>query len=71
MKCIYKINTFFIILIFKFFWSGCGDYQLDDLSLLRDPCPLPDKEKKRTLNEKERLVYAPMSGVGGIVYDKV
>jgi ribosome biogenesis protein BMS1 len=44
---------------------------LDDVSLLKDPCPLPDKEKKRSLNEKERMVYAPMSGVGGIVYDKV
>ena len=41
-----------------------------DVSFLSDPCPLPDKEKKRSLNEKERLIYAPMSGVGGIVYDK-
>ncbi|XP_032236886.2 ribosome biogenesis protein BMS1 homolog isoform X2 [Nematostella vectensis] len=49
---------------------GCGDFPLDDVSLLRDPCPLPDKEKKRSLNEKEKLLYAPMSGVGGIVYDK-
>lgn len=40
------------------------------MSYLHDPCPLPDKERKRSLNEKERLVYAPMSGVGGIVYDK-
>ncbi|EDO39967.1 predicted protein [Nematostella vectensis] len=49
---------------------GCGDFPLDDVSLLRDPCPLPDKEKKRSLNEKEKLLYAPMSGIGGIVYDK-
>jgi ribosome biogenesis protein BMS1 len=40
------------------------------MSLLQDPCPLPDQVKKRSLNEKERLIYAPMSGVGGIVYDK-
>ena len=26
--------------------------------------------KKRTLVEKEKSIYAPMSGVGGIVYDK-
>ena len=39
--------------------------------MLPDPCPLPEKEKKRSLTEKERLIYAPMSGVGGIVYDKV
>ena len=40
------------------------------MSYLPDPCPLPEKEKKRSLNQKERLIYAPMSGVGGIVYDK-
>ena len=54
-----------------FFFEGCGDYHLKDISFLPDPCPLPEKEKRRSLNEKERLVYAPMSGVGGIVYDKV
>lgn len=51
---------------------GCGDFPISDLAFLPDPCPLPDlaKKSKRTLNEKERSVYAPMSGVGGIVYDK-
>jgi ribosome biogenesis protein BMS1 len=28
------------------------------------------KQARRVLNEKERLLYAPFSGVGGIVYDK-
>ncbi|XP_067140076.1 ribosome biogenesis protein BMS1 homolog [Centruroides vittatus] len=49
---------------------GCGDYLIKEVSLLPDPCPLPDKEKRRSLNEKERLIYAPLSGIGGIVYDK-
>lgn len=49
---------------------GCGDFVIHDISLLSDPCPLPDKEKRRSLNEKERLLYAPMSGVGGVVFDK-
>ena len=49
---------------------GCGDFAIHDMSLLADPCPLPDQIKKRTLNEKERLIYGPMSGVGGIIYDK-
>lgn len=49
---------------------GCGDYTVQSVYSLPDPCPLPDKVKKRSLSEKERLVYAPMSGVGGIVYDK-
>ncbi|XP_035907903.1 ribosome biogenesis protein BMS1 homolog [Anopheles stephensi] len=50
--------------------AGLGDMPIDELSTLPDPCPLPSGEKKRSLMEKERLLYAPMSGVGGIVYDK-
>ncbi|KFM76305.1 Ribosome biogenesis protein BMS1-like protein, partial [Stegodyphus mimosarum] len=49
---------------------GCGDYIIKTIHFLPDPCPLPETLKKRSLNEKERLIYAPMSGVGGIVYDK-
>ncbi|KAK9299287.1 hypothetical protein QLX08_007645 [Tetragonisca angustula] len=49
---------------------GCGDLKIKDISFLPDPCPLPDELKKRALVEKERLIYAPFSGVGGIVYDK-
>lgn len=49
---------------------GCGDFPINDLSVLPDPCPLPDKEKKRSLSQRERLIYAPMAGIGGIVYDK-
>lgn len=49
---------------------GCGDFSIHDMSFLPDPCPLPDKEKRRSLNEKEKLIYAPMSGVGGVIYDK-
>jgi len=52
------------------FFSGCGDYVIKNIHFLPDPCPLPEKNKKRSLNEKERLIYAPMCGVGGIVYDK-
>ncbi|XP_016985205.1 ribosome biogenesis protein BMS1 homolog [Drosophila rhopaloa] len=50
--------------------AGLGDARIDELSAIPDPCPLPGTEKKRSLLEKERLLYAPMSGVGGIVYDK-
>uniref|UniRef100_A0A3Q2NU08 BMS1 ribosome biogenesis factor n=1 Tax=Fundulus heteroclitus TaxID=8078 RepID=A0A3Q2NU08_FUNHE len=49
---------------------GVGDFQVSDVNFLPDPCPLPDAQKKRALNEKERLLYAPMAGVGGVVYDK-
>ncbi|XP_046391230.1 ribosome biogenesis protein BMS1 homolog [Ischnura elegans] len=50
---------------------GCGDFSISDVSLLPDPCPLPEKVgKRRSLIEKDQYVYAPFSGVGGIVYDK-
>ncbi|XP_053392079.1 ribosome biogenesis protein BMS1 homolog [Mercenaria mercenaria] len=49
---------------------GCGDFSIHDLQFLSDPCPTPEKQKKRSLSQRDRLVYAPMSGVGGIVYDK-
>ncbi|KAM9336223.1 ribosome biogenesis protein BMS1 homolog [Symphorus nematophorus] len=49
---------------------GVGDFQVSDVNFLPDPCALPDAQKKRALNEKERLLYAPMAGVGGVVYDK-
>ncbi|KAF8943092.1 Glycoside hydrolase 2 (Mannanase, beta-galactosidase) [Haplosporangium gracile] len=48
---------------------GVGDHYMDDVSILPDPCPLPDKVRKR-LDEKQKLIYAPMSDVGGIMYDK-
>ncbi|XP_072138476.1 ribosome biogenesis protein BMS1 homolog isoform X1 [Mobula birostris] len=49
---------------------GVGDFMVNKVDFLPDPCPLPELQKKRSLNEKEKLIYAPMSGVGGIIYDK-
>lgn len=51
---------------------GCGDFRLKNISALPDPCPLPkrtDKQRK-SLNQKERMIYAPFSGVGGVICDK-
>ena len=50
--------------------AGVGDFAVKSMTFLPDPCPLPDGIKKRTLVEKDKSIYAPMSGVGGIVYDK-
>lgn len=47
-----------------------GDLKIHDISYLPDPCPLPEQIKKRALIEKEKFIYAPFSGIGGIVYDK-
>ncbi|KAM9984186.1 hypothetical protein ACTFIZ_003891 [Dictyostelium cf. discoideum] len=48
---------------------GSGDYVMKSVTSLPDPCPLPT-ERKKTLNEKERLLYAPMGDIGNILYDK-
>ncbi|OLY83424.1 Ribosome biogenesis protein bms1, partial [Smittium mucronatum] len=48
---------------------GAGDFSLDSIEFLPDPCPLPDKVRKR-LDEKQKLIYAPMSDVGGLIFDK-
>jgi len=50
--------------------AGVGDYLPSDIIPLPDPCPLPSQRKKRSLNERERLIYCPMSDVGGLLYDK-
>ena len=63
--------VFYLNMVISFLAVGCGDHTLEEISLLPDPCPLPNAEKKRSLNERERLMYAPLSGVGGVVYDKV
>ncbi|EPS69770.1 hypothetical protein M569_04994, partial [Genlisea aurea] len=50
--------------------SGAGDYFLSGLASLADPCPLPSAAKKKGLRDKEKLFYAPMSGMGELLYDK-
>lgn len=51
---------------------GAGDFTVSSMTFLPDPCPLPETEskKRRSLQEKDKSIYAPFSGVGGIVYDK-
>ena len=48
---------------------GSGDYSMADITAIPDPCPFPSKVKK-TLNEKERIIYAPMADLGNIFFDK-
>lgn len=40
------------------------------MEALPDPCPLPGSQRRRGLNDRERMLYAPMSQVGGLVFDK-
>ena len=53
--------------------AGVGDFSVREIRKLPDPCPLPGTEgekKRRTLNDKQRLIYAPMADLGDLVYDK-
>ncbi|KAF8333533.1 uncharacterized protein EI90DRAFT_3052302 [Cantharellus anzutake] len=51
---------------------GAGDLAIKSITKLGDPCPMPttESERKRKLSEKHKLVHAPMSDIGGIMYDK-
>lgn len=33
-----------------------------------DPCPFPSGEKRRRLNQKEKLLHAPMANLGELTY---
>ncbi|XP_028780097.1 ribosome biogenesis protein BMS1 homolog isoform X2 [Neltuma alba] len=50
--------------------AGVGDHSLAAITLLPDPCPLPSAAKKKGLRDREKLFYAPMSGLGDLLYDK-
>ncbi|XP_017649219.1 ribosome biogenesis protein bms1-like isoform X2 [Gossypium arboreum] len=50
--------------------AGVGDFSLAGVTGLSDPCPLPSAAKKKGLRDKEKLFYAPMSGLGDLLYDK-
>mmetsp|Transcript_34959 Transcript_34959/g.39852 ORF Transcript_34959/g.39852 Transcript_34959/m.39852 type:complete len:1173 (-) Transcript_34959:212-3730(-) len=50
---------------------GVGDFEMEQVTSLPDPCPIPDKEKQRqTLNKKDSLLFAPLSNVGAVTFDK-
>lgn len=59
---------------------GVGDLNVERVESLPDPCPTPYFEqareksegtrKRRRLGEKQKVVYAPMSDVGGVLVDK-
>ncbi|MCL7025884.1 hypothetical protein MKW94_018864, partial [Papaver nudicaule] len=50
--------------------AGVGDFSLAAVNSLADPCPLPSAASKKGLRDKEKLFYAPMSGLGNLLYDK-
>ncbi|KAL9594781.1 MAG: hypothetical protein Q9219_006840 [cf. Caloplaca sp. 3 TL-2023] len=59
---------------------GVGDLSVSTIEALPDPCPTPYMEQetakttgkalRRRLGEKQKLLFAPMSDVGGVLVDK-
>ncbi|OQR91640.1 ribosome biogenesis protein BMS1 [Achlya hypogyna] len=53
--------------------AGAGDFFMESVTSLPDPCPLPSKNSekvKKHLSQKDIMLYAPMSDVGNIMFDK-
>ncbi|RLN57780.1 hypothetical protein BBP00_00007349 [Phytophthora kernoviae] len=57
--------------------AGAGDFYMDSVTAMPDPCNVPSTKraadgsvKKKHLTQKDTLLYAPMSDVGNIMYDK-
>lgn len=59
---------------------GVGDLTVKEIESLPDPCPTPfldqaiakasGKASRRRLGEKQKVLFAPMSDVGGVLVDK-
>lgn len=60
--------------------SGLGDYPIDEVTWIADPVPVESvkqkgegeevKKKRRTLKDKEKIVYAPFSNFGAMNFDR-
>jgi ribosome biogenesis protein BMS1 len=54
---------------------GAGDFDIEGISAINDPCPLPahedlNKFKKSSLKKKDTLLYAPLANVGRVQMDQ-
>ena len=59
---------------------GVGDLHISEVEALPDPCPTPymdqqrakatGQTKRKRLGEKQKVLFAPMSDVGGVLVDK-
>jgi len=59
---------------------GLGDLDVANIEARPDPCPTPfqklslekqtGKSTRRRLDEKQKIIYAPMSDVGGVLVDR-
>ncbi|KNC52613.1 uncharacterized protein AMSG_08477 [Thecamonas trahens ATCC 50062] len=51
---------------------GAGEYAMDSVTIMDDPCPLAERSSggKRRLADRSKLLYAPLSDVGDILFDR-
>ena len=50
---------------------GAGDFNMTEITAMPDPCPLPEQQQKtQSLNKKNSILYAPLSNVGAVTFDK-
>ena len=47
---------------------GLGDYYMRSVTHIKDPCPIPGSDKKRRLDERDKLIYAPMGDIGDVTH---
>ena len=64
--------------------NGLGEYEIAKIQRVDDPCPIEMKKtvrekqkdlkegktKKRTLKDKEKVLYAPFSNLGSMNFEK-
>ena len=48
---------------------GVGDYNISEITVLTDPCPIPDREREMKSLRKEALLFAPLANVGVVSFD--
>jgi ribosome biogenesis protein BMS1 len=48
---------------------GVGDYNVSEISVLPDPCPIPDRDRELKSLRKEALLFAPLANVGAVSFD--
>jgi ribosome biogenesis protein BMS1 len=65
--------------LMKVHMIGVGDFDMQNVSVLPDPCPIPEDLKKggsgevqrKTLSSrKDTLIFAPLSNIGVVTFDK-
>ncbi len=49
---------------------GAGDFDIEEMTALEDPCPFPNQKDRKSLHTKDSLLYAPFANIGRVQTDK-